>query len=196
MEVKVSILVALIGLVGALVGGVITAGLNYYFGLASSRHGLLQDARRATYSQWLEVRTLSRQVDELRTKGNHVDADKIEREYDKKGREVMGKIATYGGQKVVKSVAQMYRTDPRLKPCTYSSSHDKEALAAEISAQQVMRRELVPEEDAVSDADMAVLLLQCDWSPANEDQTLSLQRSLRRRTNGCQLELAEWVIPE
>ncbi len=136
--------------------------VDYYFGLEESRQERLQEARRNAYLQWLNVRTLSRQVDELRADGEHVEADKDEREYHRKGRTVMGAIATYGGQNVVESVARLYRTDENLRFCTYSCLQNKKALTAEINAHQAMRGDLLPDENPVSDADMAVLLLQCD----------------------------------
>ncbi len=174
MDVKVPILAALIGAIGGLVGGGVTTAADYYFGLEASRQERLQEARRNAYVQWLEVRTLSGQVDELKAMEKHVEAKKLERmklerKFDSKGREVMGKIATYGGQNVVESVARWYRADGKLRPCTYSSLQNKKVLTTEIKAHQAMRGDLMPDEELVSDADMAALLLQCDMPPVFEE---------------------------
>lgn len=156
---------ALIGAIGGLAGGVLIAGISHFLGLEASRQELLKAARRDAYVQWLEVRTLFREVLQLKDKGKNVEAYKVEQNYHRKGREVMGKIATYGGKKIVESMAMWYRKDDKLRPCTYSSLQDKEALMAEIHIHQDMRYDLMPDEDLVIDANMAVLLLQCDLPP-------------------------------
>lgn len=172
MEVKVPVLAALIGALGGLVGGGVTTVADHFFGLEASRQELLQEARRNAYVEWLNVRTLFRHSGKLRVVGKHVEADKVFREFELKGREVMGKIAAYGGQDVVKSVARWYRADGRLRPCTSSSLEEEQALgkeqalAAEINVHQAMRGDLMPKEQPVSDADMSVLLLQCDMPTA------------------------------
>jgi hypothetical protein len=158
----IDIKTALIGAIGGLVGGALIALMGHFLGLEATRQELLQTARRDAYVDWLEIRTLSREVDELKDRGKSGETYNVERNYDREGREAMGKIATYGGQKVVKAIAMWYRASGVLDPCPYSSSQDKQALMAEINAQQAMRGDMIPEEDPVSDADIAVLLLQCE----------------------------------
>jgi len=159
---QVDIKTALIGAIGGLVGGALIALMSHFLGLEASRQELLQTARRNAYVLWLEVRTLSRQADKLEHQGKSDEAAELKREFHRKGREVMGKIATYGGHKVVEAIAAWYRTHTSLKPCACSSSQAKQTLMAEINAQQAMRGDLMPEEDPISDADMALLLLQCE----------------------------------
>jgi hypothetical protein len=162
---QIDIKTALIGAIGGLVGGVIIAVISYFFNLEASRQALLKEERRNAYVQWLEVRTLDRKLEELKNEDMHDEAVKVKEEYDIRGRVVMGKIATYGEKEVVESVAQWYRADSKLKSCTYSSEQDKKALLAEINAHQKMRDDLMTRKDSVDDADMAVLLLQCDLPP-------------------------------
>ena len=166
MEVKVTALAALIGALGGLFGGGVTSVVDYFFGLEASRQELLQEARRKTYSDWSYVRTLSRHSEDLGADEERDEAEKARREFDLKGREVMGNIAVFGGQSVVKSVAMWYRTDVTLKPCSASSLEEKKALEAEINVHHAMRGDLLGEEQAVSDAEMSLLLLQCDMPTA------------------------------
>ncbi|MFQ5804242.1 MAG: hypothetical protein ACE5JQ_15235 [Candidatus Methylomirabilales bacterium] len=172
MEVKVQILAALIGAIGGLVGGGVTTVADYYFGLEAGRQERLQEARRNTYVQWLDVRQLHKQSGILRAAGKNDEADEVRAEFALKGRQIMGKIAVYGGQNVVESVARWYRTDVRLGACISSSLEEEEYLnekqmfAAEIDVHQAMRGDLMPQEQLVSDADMSVLLFQCEMPTA------------------------------
>ena len=158
MELKTPVLVAVIGALGGLVGGGVTSVADYFFGLQAKRQELLQEARRNAYVDWLSVRTLSREVDQLESERRKAEADALLKKYDREGRAAMGKIATYGGSGVVRSAAKWYRTDATTIPCDDSSPRK---LKAEIDLHQAMRSDLLPQEERVSDADMALLLLQC-----------------------------------
>lgn len=161
MDIKVPILAALIGALGGLVGGSVTAVTRHFMGLEANRQDLLREERRNAYVDWLEVRTLSRQIDDLIADNKIEQSEKKRDEFDLKGRSVMGKIATYGGAEVVRSVAHWYRTDSQITTCKDAGSED---LKSEIAAHQAMRRDLMPNEAAVSDEDMTLLLLQCRLS--------------------------------
>lgn len=161
----IDIKTALIGAIGGLVGGVLIAVMSYYLGLLTSRQELLQTQRAEAYVQWCENRTLSRLADKLEDEGKAQEAKKAMQKFHREGRGIMCKIATYSGKKVVESVASWYRTHIDLNSCTYVDLKDKKRLIAEIQVHQAIRKELLPKEDEISDADMAVLLLQCDLPP-------------------------------
>lgn len=162
MEPKITILVALIGVIGGIVGGGVTTTANYLFGLETKRLEHLQEARRNAYTKWLDVRTLDRRRIELAREGKVRESKRVKDQFDEQGRKVMGEIATYGAKKVVESVAMWYRADITLQHCKCKSLQDEKALMAEITSQKEMRSDLMPKEAPVSDADMAILLLQCD----------------------------------
>jgi len=157
---KIPILVALIGVIGGLIGGGMTTVANYVFKLEEKRHERLLKDRSDVYVKWLEVRTLSRQADELNARGDKVKAKVVDDEYERRGREVMGKIANYGGTRVVNSIADWYRADIKMPICDEDKA-DHKALFAEIKVHQAMRGDLISDEDQVSDENMAILLLQC-----------------------------------
>ena len=157
MDVKSPLLIALIGAIGGIVGGGVTSTVDYHLGLEANRAELLQEARREAYVEWLTVRTLWREYEELEAEGKHAEAEKTKGEFDRKGRAVMGKIATFGGKEVVQSLAQWYRV-AGLEPCAPSTKNDR---AAELVSHRAMRADLMPDEPAVSNKDMAILLLQC-----------------------------------
>ena len=154
MNVKIQ--VVLIGTLGGLVGGGVTTVASHFFGLEASRQELLQTARRNAYVEWLEVRLLGVQADDLREENREEEADSVREEFDLKGRQVLGRIAVYGDQNVVRAVATWVRTfEEKIEPCTFQQ------WAEDIAVYQKMRGSLIPEEQAVSDTDLSVILFQC-----------------------------------
>lgn len=158
MEARSPILIALIGVVGGIVGGAISSTADYYLGMEAQQAESLQEARRQAYVEWLTVRTLWREIDDLGAKGKSTEAERLKTEFDRKGRAVMGQIATFGGPRVVASLAEWYRVRG-LQPC---AAEEKKDLAAELSSHREMRSELLPDEPPVPNSEMAILLFQCN----------------------------------
>ena len=146
---------ALIGALGGLIGGSVSAAASHFFGLEATRQELLQTARRNAYVDWLEVRQLGVRADELR-KEKSVEADRVKNEFDLKGRQVLGRIGVYGDENVVRAVATWVRSFEETKPCTTKGWKD------DIAVYQSMRSNLITEgEQAVSDTDLSVVIFGC-----------------------------------
>jgi len=153
---NINIQAALIGLLAGLIGGTVTAAASHFFGLEASRQELLQTASVSAYIDWLDIRQLAVQADRLREE-NIAEAAQLDKEYDLKAKQVFGRIGVYGDQAVVRAVATWARSFKHTKSCVGPMQRWK----PDINIYQSMRSSLIPDEQAVSDTDLSIVIFGC-----------------------------------
>jgi ATP-dependent Clp protease ATP-binding subunit ClpA len=173
------LVISAIGVASVIVGAL----LGHFLSLKEKRVSLLDDARRQAYVTFLEIREKPAELTSVEAdKGNiEVEAVRAESEGDKKkakglrvrvgelekkraalqekwvvkSRVAANDIAIYGDSRVVRSLANFYRqAHPSTQPCT-------KEWVLDVQIYQDMRRSLMPEEESVSDKDLAELILGC-----------------------------------
>lgn len=152
MNVKIQ--VALIGIFGGLVGGAFTSVAGYFLGLEATRQELLQEVRSEAYVDWLNVRLLKLQAEQVK-KGDDSEAVRLTEKFKLEGRQAIGRVGVYGDRRVVGVLSAWLLASNQKKPCTFST------WTQEIELFQSMRATLFPKEDRISDDDLSVILFGC-----------------------------------
>ena len=166
---NLNIQVALIGALGGLVGGIVTASTAHYLGLESSRQELLQIERRSAYVGWLKARQLGVRAAQLREddaaqlrEDDNAEAEQLYRQFKLEGPQNLARIGVYGDTKVVESVAEWLRVFETTKPCPPAQGWKQD-----IAVYQSMRASLMKNEKTVSDAELSVVIFGCSEPTEN-----------------------------
>jgi ATP-dependent Clp protease ATP-binding subunit ClpA len=175
------LVVAAIGVAGVIVGAL----LGHFLSLKEKRVSLLDDARRQAYVAFFDSREepaelSSAEDDKKNTEDEAVKAEKdgdknkakelrvrvgelekkralLQAQWYVKNKVAINNVAIYGDSRVVRSLAEFFRQRHPRGPCY-------EQWVQDVQIYQDMRRSLMPEEESVSDKDLAELVLECTAS--------------------------------
>ena len=147
---RLSLAVSAIGVLGVLAGGTV----QHLFSIDRERSKLFEEREREAYASLLtalEKERLSRAEAEA---GREASALRLKMDYDIEAAAAVRRIAVYGDQRVVMSLATWYeQSPPRLPVC------DRNALAL-VNAAKAMRDASRPDE-SISVAALAPLVQSC-----------------------------------
>jgi len=98
---KIKIQVAMIGVLGVVVGALLT----YYFTSRQQRNALMEEAQREAYVHFLIVRELPFQIEDAKNRGDTLLARTLEDKWNLEGAQAVNRIAIYGTKEVVSDLA-------------------------------------------------------------------------------------------
>jgi len=144
-EWRVSLTLAGVGILGAVLGSAVT----HFLALEGERSKAFEERQAEAFVAFLSAFEKDRMSKNMRDQGRKTEAEELKKQYELEAGAAVRRIVVFGDKKVVKAMAEWYRRD-NLQPC-------EETMNPELAAWKTMREALLREGQEVSDSDLAAV---------------------------------------